>query len=242
MSSHPFDYVKFYKDKLNEIEKKINSDFDRGARGSQFVKYINWKRLQITSEILKKLGIDTTYFNINLKRFELVDVTEKLMNIFREAKRDGEALKAKYPMADPSMQIFKTIKYCNTKEDDEKVTQTINLLIDFANLVKSRAKYDIKRRCSWIRDLQYIFDGYIIDYDDTGNMTFGVIARAAGMSQFVLHGGAGIYNAFELFKNSKGNDERLQSLKVDLDRISSFGDDPRDYRAIELGIKYYYKI
>ncbi|MCI1930733.1 MAG: polymorphic toxin type 44 domain-containing protein [Clostridia bacterium] len=235
MSSHPFDYVKFYKDKLNEIEKKINSDFDRGARGSQFVKYINWKRLQLTSEILKKLGIDTTYFNINLKRFELVDVTEKLINIFREAKRDGEALKAKYPLSLTN----KSRHFALPAIEDE---QTIALFWEFKNLVESGAKYDIKRRCSWIRDLQYIFDGYIIDYDDAGNMAYGVIATAAGMSKVVLHGGAGIYNAFELFKNSKGHDERLQSLKVDLDRISSLGDDPRDYRAIELGIKYYYKI
>jgi hypothetical protein len=241
MSSHPFDYVKFYKDKLNEIEKKINSDFDRGARGSQFVKYINWKRLQLTSEILKKLGIDTTYFNINLKRFKLVDVTEKLMNIFREAKRDGEALKAKYPMAEPSLLgIGGSIQ--GVLASDIRLLETALLFLDFANLVKSWAPYDIKRRCSWIGDLQYIFDGYIIDYDDAGNMAYGVIATAAGMSKVVLHGGAGIYNAFELFKNSKGHDERLQSLKVDLDRISSLGDDPRDYRAIELGIKYYYKI
>jgi hypothetical protein len=284
MSSHPFDYVKFYKDKLNEIEKKINSDFDRGARGSHFVKYINWKRLKITSEILKKLGIDVTYFDINLKRFELVDVTDKLMNIFREAKRDGEALKAKYPLAEPSGSIIKTElehiyfakedidsikeRFNNIKEYFETAYQTVSLLFAFKDLVGDGDRYDIKRRCSWIRDLQYIFDGYIIDYDDTGNMAFGVIARAAGISDKVSQIGAGLVNladAIELKQAAlheliqivkrpsmkthfdieeliwwyKYLTEIKEPLNTEMHWLRTYFDDPRDNAAIKKGFEYY---
>jgi hypothetical protein len=210
MSNRPFAYLSFYKEKLNEIEKKINSDFDRGARGSQFVKYINWKRLQITSEILKKLGIDTTYFNINLKRFELVDVTEKLMNIFREAKRDGEALKRKYPLALNNKSKTKEIRIENLKEVCE---QTLAFYSDFIDLVKDGAPYDIKRRCSWIRDLQYIFDGYIIAYDDAGNMAFGVIAKAAEISDNLSQAGAGGVNFVDAINFTKVLKHLKQNIK-----------------------------
>jgi|GEM_PF-2103609 len=250
MSSRSFDYVSFYKEKLNEVLKKINSDFDRGARGSHFVKYINWKRLQITSEILKKLGIDTTYLDINLKRFQLEDVTEKLMNIFREAKRDGEALKAKYPLAVPNMP-FLTI-YCKTKEDEERRKQTRYMYNDFINLVQSWAPYDIKRRYSWSEDLQYIFDGQIIDYDDTGNMAFGVIARAAGFSDFLSQLGAGVVNFIEaiepivLDKNGVKKDYNKVDLSETLNRELSwwrtYFDDPRDNAAIKKGFEYYEKL
>ena len=67
----------------------------------------------------------------------------------------------------------------------------------FIDLVKSWAPYDIKRRFSWSQDLQYIFDGMVIDFDDTGNMAYGVLAKAAGMTDFLMESGAGLYNLFE---------------------------------------------
>ncbi|MCI1959750.1 MAG: polymorphic toxin type 44 domain-containing protein [Clostridia bacterium] len=239
MSGHPFDYVKFYKDKLNEIEKKINSDFDRGARGSQFVKYINWKRLQLTSEILKKLGIDTTYFNINLKRFKLVDVTEKLMNIFREAKRDGEALKAKYPLA---LNNKTKIEKANIGNLPEIYEQTKAFYFGFIDLVNNRKPYDIKRRCSWVGDLQYIFDGYIIDYDDAGNMAFGVIAKAAGISDKFSQIGAGLVNFKDSILSAKNLDELREHWNTEIQWKRTYYDDPRDNKAIKKGFEYYDKL
>ncbi|MCI1999720.1 MAG: polymorphic toxin type 44 domain-containing protein [Clostridia bacterium] len=241
MSNRPFAYLSFYKEKLNEIEKKINSDFDRGARGSQFVKYINWKRLQLTSEILKKLGIDTTYFNINLKRFKLVDVTEKLMNIFREAKRDGEALKIKYPLAEPNKLFTKKINL-NVIKDFELVAQTWGLLNDFKNLVNNWKPYDIKRRCSWIGDLQYIFDGYIIDYDDAGNIAFGVLVRAAGISENFSQFCAGAVNFKDSILSAKNLNEFRKNWNTEIHWKRTYYDDPRDNKAIKKGFEYYDKL
>lgn len=50
---------------------------------------------------------------------------------------------------------------------------------------------------SWPKDLQYIFDGRVIYSYDTGNMAYGVLAKAAGLGDFALNGGAGVINALE---------------------------------------------
>lgn len=34
----------------------------------------------------------------------------------------------------------------------------------------------------------------VIDFDDTGNMAYGVLAKAAGMSDNLMQAGAGVYN------------------------------------------------
>ncbi|MCI1958003.1 MAG: polymorphic toxin type 44 domain-containing protein [Clostridia bacterium] len=243
MSGYTFDYVKFYKEKLNEVLKKLNTDFGSAVRSNYFVKYDNWNKLQNTSEILKKLGMDTTYLNINLKRFQLVDVTEKFMNILREAKRDGEALKAKYPLAKPNKD-FKDLLNVDVSliEDYEIVTQTWHLLIDFKNLVNNWARYDIKRRFSWIWDLQYIFDGYIIDYDDTGNIAFGVIARAAGISDKFSQFGAGYVNFKDSIFSAKDMKDLQERFNTEIHWLSTYCDDPRDNKAIKKGFEYYNKL
>ena len=56
-----YDYVEFYKRKLNEIVDEINSDFDRGARGTHFVKYQNQMNIKKAAENLEKLGLQSKY-------------------------------------------------------------------------------------------------------------------------------------------------------------------------------------
>ncbi|MCI1959955.1 MAG: polymorphic toxin type 44 domain-containing protein [Clostridia bacterium] len=272
MNSGTFNYMLFFKEKMLWIINKFNSDFDRSARGSHFVKFDNFNRIKIAALSLKKLGADITYVLLNLKRFETIDVTDKLMNIFREAKRDGEALRAKYPLAIPNITRFaqfmslleiesrkkdNTIRnrYSDIAESYKIIKQTLKLFLDFKKLVQSWGPYDIKRRCSWIRDLQYIFDGRVIDFDDTGNMAYGVIARASGISDFISEWGAGIVNYFENVGILKypldyyTDDEIDEIIKTgpkailqEIKRIRTKFDDPRDSKAIKRGFAYYKKL
>ena len=172
------------------------------------------------------------------------------MNVLREAKRDGEMLRRKYPNSVKNVVDLMKFGINSAKEKEHNgfighgyyyyktIRDTKNLLWEFKGLVESNALYDIKRRFSWSQDLQYIFDGRIIDYDDTGNIAYGVIAKAAGISEFVGHVGAGGYNLLEFGMNN-GISAAFDQWKK---WRSTIGDDPRDYAAIELGYEYYNRL
>ncbi|MCI1959503.1 MAG: polymorphic toxin type 44 domain-containing protein [Clostridia bacterium] len=123
--------------------------------------------------------------------------------------------------------------------------------------------HDIKRKSGWQYDLQYYFDGMILDYDDPGNITYGVIAKAAGISDFISHLGAGFANFIDAIFNAAKSDKYKESIlkavksgdmidNEELDNalsmelsspyMDALGDDPRDFRMINLGFSYYYKI
>ena len=107
---------------------------------------------------------------------------------------------------------------------------------------------------SWPKDLQYIFDGRVIDFDDTGNMAYGVLAKAVGMTDFLMESGAGLYNLFEAiggfdtFKDIIDQEylEALSQIKKGWEYEKhwwrTYFDDPRDNEAVKLGIEYYYKL
>ena len=240
-----------FKEGFQKIADTINSDFDRGARGTHFVKTDNYDRIEELAEELKRVDIDITYILLNLKRFKAEDVTEKLMGIFREAKREGERLKEKYPKAskDPlSVASSEIYHFLNGKSSEcpENIEQTIKYIDEFKDLVRSWAPYDIKRRFSWSQDLQYIFDGKVIDFDDTGNMAYGVLAKASGMFDILMELGAGLINAKEALEGSWYSNKDVFELNKNLLRELSwwktYGDDPRDNEAIKLGVEYYYKL
>ena len=246
-----FDYESMFKEGFQKIADTINSDFDRGARGTHFVKTDNYDRIEELAEELKRVDIDITYILLNLKRFKAEDVTEKLMGIFREAKREGERLKEKYPKAskDPlSVASSEIYHFLNGKSSEcpENIEQTIKYIDEFKDLVRSWAPYDIKRRFSWSQDLQYIFDGKVIDFDDTGNMAYGVLAKASGMFDILMELGAGLINAKEALEGSWYSNKDVFELNKNLLRELSwwktYGDDPRDNAAIKLGVEYYYKL
>ena len=250
-----FEYESLFKDSFQKICDTINSDFDRGARGTHFVKVDNYERTEKLADELKRVDIDITYILLNLKRFKAEDVTEKLMGIFREAKREGERLKEKYPKAAKSSVEFGTvyvaIKGIKLAESAlntdlprvfEEIIQTEKFINEFMDLVKSWGPYDIKRRFSWSQDLQYIFDGEIIDFDDTGNMAYGVLAKAAGLGDFALNGGAGVINALEAWESSNGLAEHLKTIEREVSWLITLCDDPRDFIAIRKGILVYYKL
>ena len=85
-------------------------------------------------------------------------------------------------------------------------------------------------------------------------MAYGVLAKAAGMTDFLMESGAGLYNLFEAiggfdtFKDIIDQEylEALSQIKkgwaYEKDWISTYFDDPRDNAAIRLGAEYYYKI
>ncbi len=245
-----FDYENMFKKGFQEICDTINSDFDRGARGTHFVEVDNYERIEKLADELKRVDIDITYILLNLKRFKAEDVTEKLMGIFREAKREGERLKEKYPLAakDPLMLASNKFYYWaseKTSECPENIEQTIKYINEFQDLVKSWAPYDIKRRFSWSQDLQYIFDGRVIDFDDTGNMAYGVLAKASGMTDVLMELGAGLINAKEALQGDWNNKDLFkldETIQRELSWWKTYGDDPRDNEAIKLGVEYYYKI
>lgn len=267
MYSGSYDYWEFFKKKLKDIVEEINSDFDRGVRGTSFIKYDKQENIEKASEGLKKFGVDTKYIEINMKRFEIEDVTDKLMAIFREAKRDGEALREKYPDAILDFQriqklMLRHATINNPIKEIKEIYDTINLISEFIGMVKSWAYYDIKRRFSWNQDLQYMFDGMVLDFDDPGNMAFGIVAKAAGIEEFITYLGAGIYNFYEAvgiasFLNSVdiavANDDpciydcdktlaAIEGIRRESQWMSTYFDDPRDHAAIKKGFEYYYKI
>ena len=246
-----FEYESLFNDGFQKICDTINSDFDRGARGTHFVKVDNYERTEKLADELKRVDIDITYILLNLKRFKAEDVTEKLMGVFREAKREGERLKEKYPEADKSitalildLKRFKDLKI--NKNLLIRVIQTKLYIESFIELVESWAPYDIKRRFSWSQDLQYIFDGMVIDFDDTGNMAYGVLAKASGMTDVLMELGAGVINAKEALQGNWNSNKDIFELYNVLEREMSwwrtYGDDPRDNEAIKLGVEYYYKL
>lgn len=81
----------------------------------------------------------------------------------------------------------------------------------------------------------------VIDFDDTGNMAYGVLARAAGIHDFSMEVGAGIINAKEALENSELLSDKLKTAVRELSWILTYGDDPRDNAAIKLGLEYYDK-
>ena len=86
----------------------------------------------------------------------------------------------------------------------------------------------------------------VIDFYDTGNMAYGVLAKAAGITDISMEVGAGLINAKEALEGSWYSNKDVFELNKNLLRELSwwktYGDDPRDNAAIKLGVEYYYKI
>jgi hypothetical protein len=97
----------------------------------------------------------------------------------------------------------------------------------------------------------------ILDYDDPGNIAYGFIAKAAGIPESIAHKGAGAVNFYDAiytkeykkilsqaFKSGDmpENDIAEKAFIRELSYWKTDFDDPRDYKAIELGFSYYNKI
>ena len=136
-----YEYENLFKDGFQKICDTINSDFDRGARGTHFVKVDNYERIEKLADELKRVDIDITYILLNLKRFKAEDVTEKLMGIFREAKREGERLKERY--IDWYGYITTSLLYDEIKEELSKEhpniakANNITRIISIANIMNT---------------------------------------------------------------------------------------------------------
>ena len=73
-------------------------------------------------------------------------------------------------------------------------------------------------------------------------MAYGVLAKASGMYNLLMEGGAGIINAKEALENSGNLSNKIKTIIRELSLIATYGDDPRDNEAIKLGVEYYYKL
>ena len=84
-------------------------------------------------------------------------------------------------------------------------------------------------------------------------MAYGVLAKAAGMTDFLMESGAGAYNLWEAIGGVSsikgllnGDEEAIQKIakgwEYEKHWISTYFDDPRDNEAVKLGIEYYYKL
>ena len=86
----------------------------------------------------------------------------------------------------------------------------------------------------------------VIDFDDTGNMAYGGLAKATGITDISMQFGAGVTNAQEALEGNWNNNKDIFELSKVLERELSwwktYGDDPRDNAAIKLGVEYYYKL
>lgn len=93
---------------------------------------------------------------------------------------------------------------------------------------------------------KFCFFVFIIDFYDTGNMAYGVLAKASGMTDVLMELGAGLINAKEALQGNWNSNKDIFELYNVLEREMSwwrtYGDDPRDNEAIKLGVEYYYKL
>ena len=76
-------------------------------------------------------------------------------------------------------------------------------------------------------------------------MAYGVLAKAAGITDISMEVGAGLINAQEALEGSWHNKDVFEfnkDLTRELSWWKTYGDDPRDNEAIKLGVEYYYKL
>ncbi|MDI6871585.1 MAG: polymorphic toxin type 44 domain-containing protein [Bacillota bacterium] len=101
----------------------------------------------------------------------------------------------------------------------------------FPKMVDTGAPWDIK---SWkgSSGRSYVYKGQKLTYDYVGNIHFGYVGTAAGIDRFTLHLGAGANQVYSHFKNPAHH-------PLELGWIRTLGDDPRDFSAIDWGIRIY---
>jgi len=253
-------YSEFWVSMLKKIAEEIKNDLTaRGRRDYRRIKYDNIKRIETCLNGLDKYGVYVDDIRKNMKKYDLTDISTEFKRILSGAKTIGHNMIRKYPKAIITVQ--EAAKYYVDGEEipEDVLYDTANLYYMFIERVKSGATYDLKYS-KYNKEMQYILDDMIIDYDDTGNIAYGVLAKAIGMDDLISHGGGGLYNAWSninpfgfLKKTAKAligkNDnykedieELIDSLIQEISWLNTFFDDPRDYAAIELGFEYYKKV
>jgi len=104
----------------------------------------------------------------------------------------------------------------------------VTILMEFCERSKSGGDRDIKYQWDLPTDIEYIYDGNTLRYDDIGNLHFGFVGASIYPLDFLLCG-AGVY---QLYSSLKGE-------KVPLGGPSPFFDDPRDQEMIKMGYNLY---
>ena len=94
---------------------------------------------------------------------------------------------------------------------------------NFAWMVRPGGQYDLKSKAEWQGKEHYIYNGEILWYDDPGNILYGYLGKAMGFEDFILLSAAGAV--------------QIATGTSSWDYISSFFDDPRDQKSIQMGIQ-----
>ncbi len=152
-----------------------------------------------TSERLKSRTID--YYSIP-------DITDKFNNMIESQEES----------------ILKDLSKWGLKVEGEHIGKSVFL----RHFFRSGAKYDLKVHDEYQQHSLFIFNGEIMSRDDFGNLLFGYLGTACGMSEETLLLGAGVY--------------QVRSGTSKPEWGESGGDDPRDSARISEGIKMYYEM
>lgn len=119
-----------------------------------------------------------------MKKYQLEDVTKAMFLIMKNAKAYGHKRAAEFLSTRRSLDEFdKRAGIIGSiiilPELYNEIMEFYDFMMhDFVDLVATGAVYDIKIQYAFKRQQQYYFDGMVIDYDDTGNILYGVYGKA----------------------------------------------------------------
>lgn len=166
-----YDYLGFFQRRFQEVGKRILEDLRRGTPGKHWMKEENQKRVRAWAEELRKVGVPMPEFEERTLNFFLADVTDKMYAMMQRAVTDGERIRT------------------------ENELNYIWRLKEFASSVGANSRYDLKSHDDWNASWYY-FDGYILRFDDPGNIVYGVMAKETfwdvTCAETVGHCGAGV--------------------------------------------------
>ena len=94
---------------------------------------------------------------------------------------------------------------------------------------KNNGKYDLKKWDEFQEHSLYIYNGEILSRDALGNIFYGYLGSACGISYDYLHIGAGAQQVYD--------DLKRDGIKKEW--YKTFFDDPRDYQRVQEGINQY---
>ena len=150
-----YDYRTFFINRLKGIAKDIYIDAGNGTVGKSYIKEDNIKFLD--NEVIPNLidcRITPPDYKKAAKDFIMPDVTEKLFEIMRKAEADGREIALENP----------------------GIKNYIDKLLAFMSSVGAGNDYDLKAKEDW-NSSWYYFDGYVLRFDDPGNIAYGIILK-----------------------------------------------------------------
>lgn len=169
--SSKYNYYSFIWANLQGIANAVVKDLMQGTVGKNYIEEKYWVKLDNWVNQLRKIKIPASDYEKNVKNFKLPNVTGKLFELMRKGEADGNKLREEYPF--------------NIIERGRKFTKKVG----------AKSEYDLKSQGDW-NSSWYYFDGYVLRFDDPGNIVYGIVLKSTfkdigGLNEFVGHVGAG---------------------------------------------------